>query len=174
MLAHDPEYVATISQEGYDPHLATAVASGFITESDMEEYKAGKGTPERRAYIKSKRDVGKTLNYALIYGSGVATIMRSTGLSKEEATAGREGYWELNKSVIAIAEEQVIIDDKGGLKWLINPINGFLYNIRSEKDIFSTLAQGSGSFMFDMWVDRVLTKMERKWGRKTLTAQFHR
>lgn len=174
MIAHDPEYVETISEEGYDTHLATAVASGFITYEDMEKYKAGEGDEDWRAWVASKRSIGKTLNYALIYGSGVATIVRSTGLSEEEAKAGREGYWELNKSVISIAEEQVVVEDSLGLKWLVNPINGFLYNLRSEKDRFSALCQGSGSFAVDMWIDRILSKMEDRWGKKTLTAQFHK
>lgn len=173
MLAHDPEHVATMSEEGYDTHLATAVASGFISFNDMEKYKAGEGTEDWRAWVASKRSIGKTLNYALIYGSGVATIVRSTGLSEEEAKAGREGYWDLNKSVISIAEEQVVVEDSKGLKWLVNPVNGFLYNLRSDKDRFSALCQGTGSFMFDMWVDKMLTKMEDKWGKKTMTAQFH-
>lgn len=173
MIAHDPEHVKTMSEEGYDPHLQTAVASGFITEEDMDKYKRGEGDPEWRSWVASRRAIGKTLNYALIYGSGVKTIVRSTGLSVEEATAGREGYWELNKSIISIAEEQVIVKCSKGRKWLVNPINGFLYSIRSEKDIFSTLAQGSGSFMFHMWLDTILTEMDNRWGRKTMTAQFH-
>lgn len=174
MIPHDPEHVKSMLEEGYDPHLQTAVASGFITYEDMERYKSGEGDSEWRAWVASKRAIGKTLNYALIYGSGVNTIVRSTGLSVDEATAGREGYWELNKSIISIAEEQVIVECDKGKKWLVNPINGFLYNIRSEKDIFSTLAQGTGSFMFHMWVNSILTKMEEKWGKKTLTAQFHK
>lgn len=174
MIPHDPEYVSTMMDEDYDPHLATALASGFISKDDIITYKTKSGTESEMQRIGNARASGKTLNYALVYGSGVATIVRGSSLSVEEATAGREGYWELNWSVKAIADEQVVIKDSRGYSWLINPINGFLYNIRSEKDKFSTLAQGTGSFMFDMWVDRILTKMEEKWGRKTLTAQFHK
>ncbi len=39
VLPHDPEYVATVSADDYDPHLATALASGAITEDEMEFYK---------------------------------------------------------------------------------------------------------------------------------------
>jgi DNA polymerase I-like protein with 3'-5' exonuclease and polymerase domains len=51
--------------------------------------------------------------------------------------------------------------------WLRNPINGFYYSLRYEKDIFSTLVQGSASYVFDLWV-----KEFRK-ERTQLTAQFH-
>ena len=39
VLPHDPEYVATVSADDYDPHLATALASGSITKDEMEFYK---------------------------------------------------------------------------------------------------------------------------------------
>ena len=51
--------------------------------------------------------------------------------------------------------------------WLKNPINGFLYSLRSKKDIFSTLVQGTASYVFDMWVFFVLEKCS------TLIGQFH-
>lgn len=174
MLAHDPEYVETMLAEDYDPHLSTAVASGFISQEDYDKYQAEEGDSEWREWVAGQRASGKTLNYALIYGSGVNTIVRGSNLTVEEATAGRKGYWELNWSVETIAKEQVVIRDSKGGRWLINPVNGFLYSVRTDKDVFSTLAQGTGSFLFDMWVDRTLGKMMEKWGKKTLTAQFHK
>lgn len=51
--------------------------------------------------------------------------------------------------------------------WLLNPINGFFYSLRYEKDIFSTLVQGSASYIFDLWVKYIRSK------RPQLTAQFH-
>lgn len=51
--------------------------------------------------------------------------------------------------------------------WLQNPINHFWYSLRNEKDIFSTLIQGTASYVFDLWVSFVLTE------RDQLTAQFH-
>lgn len=39
VLPHDPEYVAAVSADDYDPHLATALASGSITKDEMEFYK---------------------------------------------------------------------------------------------------------------------------------------
>ena len=68
--------------------------------------------------------------------------------------------------MLEIEKEQVIIEDSRGGKWLINPINGHCYSLRSEKDIFSTLAQGTGSFFFDMWVDKILEGSGRSGERR--------
>jgi hypothetical protein len=41
------------------------------------------------------------------------------------------------------------------------------YKLRSEKDIFSTLNQGTGVYCFDLWIGFILQH------RPQLTAQFH-
>jgi hypothetical protein len=59
------------------------------------------------------------------------------------------------------------------LNWLVNPINGFCYSLRKEKDRFSALAQGTGSFIFDMWLDNILEAQYKIAGKKSLTGSFH-
>lgn len=39
MLPHDPEYVETMQDKSYDPHLQMSVTAGMITEEEMEFYK---------------------------------------------------------------------------------------------------------------------------------------
>ena len=51
--------------------------------------------------------------------------------------------------------------------WLLNPINGFWYSLRTQKDVFSTLVQGTASYVFDLWVEEILKQREQ------ITAQFH-
>lgn len=108
-----------------------------------------------------------------MYGAGAAKIALTAGITVQEAQEALDGYWKLNWSVEAIADEQVVVECARGHKWLINPINGFMYSLRTEKDKFSTLAQGTGSYLFDMWVDTFLDKLQEKWGKKTLTGSFH-
>ena len=62
-----------------------------------------------------------------------------------------EVYWKRNWSVKAIAEEQTVKTCLG-TKWLYNPVSGFWYSLRHEKDRFSTLNQGTGVYCFDTWV----------------------
>lgn len=109
-----------------------------------------------------------------VYGGSPQAISLSAGVDLNTAKKLHEGYWKLNWSVKAIAEEQCVIEDSRKQKWLINPINGICYSLRTEKDRFSTLAQGSGSFFFDMWVDRILYKMQETFKTKKLTGSFHK
>ena len=169
MIPFDPDYVATMMEEDFDPHILMALTSKLITEEEFKEFKKGNKTEK----TKTARQVGKQAGYSCVYGAGAEKISLSTKVSLDLAKQLHEGYWKLNWSVKAIAESLCVITDKKGLKWLINPINGFCYNIRSDKDRFSTLCQGTGSFMFDMWVDTFLNKIHNKWGTKRLNFTAH-
>lgn len=172
MLPHDPDYVATMQADGFDPHILMALTAMMISQEDFDAFMANpKGT--HPAHVKKGRKDGKTTNYASVYNAGAAKIAQAAGVDLETGKKLHTAYWELNWSVKAIAEEQVVFKDSRGNKWLINPINGFCYSLRSEADRFSTLAQGTGSYFFDMWVDNILTAMVEMFGRKTLTGSFH-
>lgn len=125
------------------------------------------------ARISAARKKGKTTNYASVYNAGAPKIAQAAGVSLEEGKTLHTAYWKLNWSVKAIAEEQVVIEDSRGAKWLVNPVNGFCYSLRKDSDRFSTLCQGTGSYFFDMWVDNILEEMQGKWGKKVLTGSFH-
>lgn len=172
MLPHDPEYVATMQSEGFDPHILMAKIAKMIT---VEEFEAFMADPDAKhpPHVKKARRNGKTTNYASVYNAGAAKIAQAAGCDLEEGKVLHTAYWELNWAVKAIADEQVVIKDSRGGKWLVNPINGFCYSLRKDSDRFSTLAQGTGSFFFDMWVDNILDAMYAKWKRKTLTGSFH-
>lgn len=144
MLAYDPEYVATMQEDDFDPHILMALTAKMITQKEFDDFKRG----EKSANAKAARKKGKTTNYASVYNAGAAKIAQAAGVSLAEGKALHEAYWKLNWSVKAIAEEQVVIRDSKGGKWLVNPINGFCYSLRKESDRFSTLAQGTGSFFF--------------------------
>lgn len=169
MIPHDPEFVETMSADGYDPHILMALSANLITPKEYEDFKNGITTPK----VSEARQQGKTAGYAVAYGGMPASIARGAGVSMEVAESLYDAYWELNWSIKAVAEEQVIIKCSRGLNWLVNPLNGFLYNIRSDKDVWNTLCQGSGSYLFDCWVDKHLTKQKEKWGKCTQTAAFH-
>lgn len=172
MLPHDPEYVATMQADGFDPHILMALTAKMISQAEFEAFMADPKA-KHPAHVKKGRKNGKTTNYASVYNAGAAKIAQAAGLSLEEGKILHEAYWKLNWAVKAIADEQVVFKDARGNKWLINPINGFCYSLRKESDRFSTLAQGTGSYFFDMWVDNILTEMVKVFGRKTLSGSFH-
>ena len=171
MLPHDPEYVKTMQADDFDPHILMALIAKMITQKEFDDFMQG----NKSANAKAARKKGKTTNYASVYNAGAAKIAQAAGVELEEGQILHKAYWELNWSVKTIAEEQVVFKDARGMKWLINPINGFCYSLRSEADRFSTLAQGTGSYFFDMWVDNILIAVIEKWGKaaKRLTGSFH-
>ena len=181
MLPHDFDYVQTMSQKGYDPHLAIAVMAGLMTEGEMVEFKELKALGDDRSSEQDNRfellgkirQTGKQGNYSCQYGAGADTFARASGVSLEVAKKVVDGYAKLNWAIKVIAEEQCVITDSLGKMWLVNPINGFAYSLRGEKDRFSTLCQGTGSYFFDIWVSRILDGMYSKWKVRRLTCECH-
>jgi len=172
MLPHDPTYVATMMADDYDPHILTAHSAGMVSDEELEGFKKGTLVGAIKDAVSKARKGGKTTNYCSVYGGSPDAISKG-GVDLELAKKLHAGYWELNWSVKAIAEEQCVFQDSRSQKWLINPVNGLCYSLRTEKDRFSTLCQGTGSFFFDMWVDRILNQLEEKFGVRRLTGSFH-
>ena len=158
---HDPDYVNEMNVEGYDPHLALALMAGEVNEEQVENYKSGADKS-----IKPIRDIFKNGNYACQYLAGVARLALTAGISEAKAKIVHEAYWKKNWAIKEVAKEQRVRTVDGQM-WLQNPINKFWYSLRFEKDIFSTLVQGSAAYVFDLWVQTFRKK------RPQLTAQFH-
>jgi hypothetical protein len=147
MWDYDPEYVTEMSKEGFDEHLDLAKHASEVTQEQIDMYNQGKA-PE----IKAVRDVFKPANYAGVYGVRELTLSRQTGMSVARCKSLLDAYWERNWAVNKIAKAQYIKTLSDGSKWLKNPVSGFYYSLRAEKDTFSTLNQGTGVFIFDSWV----------------------
>ena len=163
MWDYDPEYVKEMMTPDFDPHLDLALSAGALTEQQVVDYKAGI-QPEEVVKI---RHIYKGGNYACTYGAGVATLSRQLGISQEDAKTVREAYWKRNWSLETIADNVGIRRIEGGKMWLWNPVAKIYYNLKTEKDKFSTLNQGTGTFCFDMWLAYIIQE------RPQLTAQFH-
>ena len=98
------------------------------------------------------RDQAKTTNYSALYGVGAKKLARELGISVSDAAKLLEAFWEVNWAVKAVAKDQYIKTLKDGSTWLKNPVSGFYYSLRYEKDIWSTLNQGTGVYCFDTWL----------------------
>lgn len=144
MWDYDPEYVKDQMEEGFDPHFDLALRAGAITKDQLKESDA-------KDKYKSIRDNYKMANYSCIYGVGAPKLSSATGLTVKEARKLIETYWERNWSIKQLPKDMTV-KTVGDQEWLLNPINKFYYSIRNEKDIFSTLNQGTGAFVFDCWV----------------------
>lgn len=180
IFPHDPDYVRAMQRDDFDPHIELAMMAGKLTKDDKEFYQwyealgdgpNGKGTltdDEKKRYkdIKAIRSIFKNGNYACQYGAFPKRLAITCGISLKEAKEVFDAYWELNKAIKTASNEQTI-RFVGEEMFLRNPINGFYYSLREKKDVFSTLVQGSASYVFDRWVQHVLEE------RRQLTASFH-
>ena len=156
----DPEYVAEMSREGFDPHLDLAKHAGAITQADIDKHNLGEIS------LKALRKNYKVVNYSATYGVGATKLSRTTGLSVKESKKLLEAFWDRNWAIPKLADS-MYPREKNGKKWLKNPVSGYYHSLRSDKDKFSTLNQSTGVFCFDNWV-----ALCRRNGVQTI-GQFH-
>ena len=156
----DPDYVEAMSKEGFDPHLDLALHAGVITQDDIDKHNSGERS------LKALRKNYKVVNYSATYGVGAPKLARETGMSKSEAKKLLEAFWSRNWAIEKVASTLRVRELFNGM-WLKNPVSGFWYSLRSDKDRFSTLNQGTGVYCFDTWV-----KECRGMGLETI-GQFH-
>ena len=156
----DPSYVEAMSAEGFDPHLDLALHAGVITQKDIDMHNSGERS------LKALRKNYKVVNYSATYGVGAATLSRTTGMPSKDCKVLLDAFWSRNWSVEKVASTVRTSTFFDGM-WLQNPVSKFWYSLRSEKDRFSTLNQGTGVFCFDSWVS-----LCRKNGINTV-GQFH-
>lgn len=168
MWDYDPEYVKTMMADDFDPHLDLALVGKAITEEEIEAYKQGGDNIVKS--IKPIRTKYKTVNYASTYGAGGARIATAANVDKDEGFYLHKVYWERNWAIKAIASDCKVKTDEKGQMWLFNPVSKMYYELRHDKDRFSTLNQGTGSFIFDCWLGYVLQSIGE---RGKLIAQFH-
>jgi len=142
----DPEYVAEMSKEGFDPHLDLAKHAGAITQEDIDKHNSGEVS------LKALRKNYKVVNYSATYGVGAMKLSRTTGLSVKEAKKLLTAFWDRNWAVQKVAEDLSPRGNSQGGTWIKNPVSGFYHSLRSDKDRFSTLNQSTGVFCFDSWV----------------------
>jgi len=179
----DPEYVKEQSHADFDPHLLIAGLAGLVSDKDIAEFKlglnednspVGKLNKDQFKHIKkSVRPKGKATNYGCQYGAGAKNISRQAKVSFQVAELLHAAYWEANWSIKEIAASTEV-KAACGEKWQRNTVNGIWYWLKAEKDRFSTLCQGTGSFVFDMWLEQVFVICQTRWKRDPqVHAQFH-
>jgi hypothetical protein len=169
MYPYDKEYVDEMNKPGFEPHLDIALLGKMMTPDEVALYKAAKENKEKPPKnLEIIRHAAKTTNYSCTYGAYPPKIARSANIPLEQAQRLWETYWERNWAIKKIAEDVYVKTlDSDGSNWLYNPVSNLYYSLRSEKDRFSTLNQGTGAYCFDVWLGFVLKKREQ------LTAQFH-
>jgi hypothetical protein len=189
----DPEYVKSQMASDFDPHLAIAVIAGLMTDGEMKFYKwvkAGCRTDANTSEFKHLatlnedkrkhkfheldqiRGISKNTNYACQYGAGIKTVARTAKVSEAVAKRLHTGYHKLNWSIAKISNMTTVKKTSFG-DWQLNPINKFWYSLRSDKDRFSTLVQGTGAYILDLWLYHLDKLSEKRKLENVLLGQFH-
>ena len=107
---------------------------------------------ERFERISDVRQKAKVVNYSALYGIGAAKLARTTGMSQREAKELIDTFWEVNWAVREVAKESTKKVLPNGEIWVYNTVSGFWYNLRYEKDAWSTINQSTGVYVFDKWL----------------------
>lgn len=173
-LPYDREYVFSQMSDDFDPHLAIAQGGGLLTEQEVWFYKIVKEGFPRENYpkcskldwmlnltedektemlkaISKARGKGKNSNYALQYSCGIKTLARTAGVSETVAKNISKAYKSMNWSIDKIAADQIVKKTSHGV-YQMNPFNNIWYHLKTDKDRFSTLVQGTGSYILDLWL----------------------
>lgn len=182
MWKYDPEFVKEMQSADYDPHISIGVTAGLISEEEAEFFKQRKNLSEEEfdtlpqrekaefKRISNVRKKAKITNFSSVYGVGKKKLALTLKCSEKEAETLLKGYWDKNWAVKKVAEsiKVIKINDEGNEEmWLFNPVSKLYYSLRYKKDIFSTLNQGTGVFVFDTWIKHILSV------RPQLSGQFH-
>ena len=163
----DPDYVKMQMADDFDPHLTVAQMGGLMTAEQVAEHKSG---DKDWSHV---RHLGKGGNYACQYGAGIEALMRQLNVDYKTAKAVFDGYWKLNWSIKAISKSTTV-KHANGLMWQYNPIAGIWYWLKADKDRFSTLCQGLGAYIFDMWCKGINDECLKRYGKcAPFAAQFH-
>lgn len=177
----DRKFVEDQSHPFYDPHLEICEIAGLMSEAEvyfykwwkekrknpnitleeigkvpedfqfiLDSYKTDDEKTEFHDKLDKKRHSGKQTNYSSMYGIGKDKLAKELKITTKESAKLIDAYWIKNKCV-RIFSESCETKTVGGQLWVKNPLNNYYYSLRSEKDIFSTINQGTGDYIFTLW-----------------------
>jgi DNA polymerase-1 len=122
----------------------------------IDTYTTGEEKTDFHDKLDKKRHSGKQTNYSSMYGIGKDKLAKDLGITVKEATKLIEAYWIKNKCVRTFSGSCETKTVNGQL-WVKNPLNNYYYSLRSTKDIFSTVNQGTGDYIFTLWQHNLMS-----------------
>ena len=163
----DPNSITELLDPEFDTHLDLCVFSGRMTQEQSDFYKDVKSRMKKSEVTEEEkkeftrldkiRHQFKTVNYSALYGVGKAKLSRELSTTLKEAESLLDAYWGKNFAV-RLRSESAPVKECLGLKWIYNDIVGVWFELRSDKDRFSSLNQGFGSVIFYNWVREVRSR----------------
>lgn len=152
---------------GKDIHSATAAG---VYGVDIDQV-----TPEQRRNA-------KTVNFSIIYGAGSTNLSRQLGISRSEAKALIDKYFErynglkdYMESIVGFARDHGYVKTLSGRKRYLRDINSrnSLARSNSERMAINTPIQGSAADMIKIAMIQIDTEMREKKYRSKMILQVH-
>ncbi|MHA6698180.1 DNA polymerase I [Chryseobacterium sp. A301] len=154
-------------QEGEDIHAATAAK---LFDLPIQEVS------------KSQRSQAKTVNFGIIYGQGAFALAEQTGLSRKEAKAMIEAYYESYPKLKAWMASQVenakakgFVTTLMGRKRHLKDINSanFVVRAHSERNAVNAPIQGSAADIIKLAMIRIDQKLKEQNLETKMLLQVH-
>lgn len=160
----DPVSAQALLDPEFDTHLDLAVFAGGMTQEESDLYPVIKsriksGVYEQEDYklfnkLDAIRHQYKTLNYMCLYNAGPAKIAKELNVTQRRGKELHNSYWQRNYAVKDVSQ-RAPRKSCLGINWVYNHLIDVWFELRKESDIFSSLNQGLGSFLFYEWVTEV-------------------
>lgn len=113
-----------------------------ITEGLDPHYETAKGLYGREDISDEERQVGKTLNFSIIYGGGTKTIIRQLGVDYKEARRLLDAYHDTRPGINRLRDSIAAALDQRG--YLINASGRHLH-VEEPHKALNALIQGSAA-----------------------------
>ena len=117
--------LASEINNGSDPHLVTA--QGLYSQEKVDD---------------EQRQVGKTLNFSIIYGGGTPTIMRQLGVDFKEAKRLLKAYHDTRPGILQLNNQ---ISETLNSRGYISNLYGRRLHVEEHHKALNALIQGSAA-----------------------------
>lgn len=165
-----PDYVETLNTPGYDAHLAIGLASGFLSQDEVDFFnwykkdnKSKEDLPEIfKVYsdeelseqfkkISKVRKSSKVVNYACTYSASPKKIAETADIPLKDAQKLHKAYWDTNISIKQYTDS-LEVKTVDGRNWIYNPFTKLWLLLTADHIKFSSCNQNFGACVFDLFL----------------------
>ena len=165
-----PDYVETLNTPGYDAHLAIGLASGFLSQDEVDFFnwykkdnKSKENLPEIfKVYsdeelseqfkkISKVRKSSKVVNYACTYSASPKKIAETADIPLKDAQKLHKAYWDTNISIKQYTDS-LEVKTVDGRNWIYNPFTKLWLLLTADHIKFSSCNQNFGACVFDLFL----------------------
>jgi hypothetical protein len=165
-----PDYVETLNTPGYDAHLAIGLASGFLSQDQVDFFnwykkdnRDRKDIPEsfkefsdeelseHFKSISKIRKSSKVVNYACTYSASPKKIAETADIPLKDAEKLHKAYWDTNISIKQYTDS-LKVKTVDGRNWIYNPFTKLWLLLTADHIKFSACNQNFGACVFDLFL----------------------